>query len=202
VREQRRPYADFFVGLSNVVDLNCGQGEFLELLRTRGVSAYGVSSDPGASEVARKKSLKIVPADVFEHLTALPERSLGGIFSGGFLEHLPIRLQSDFLWLLASRLRPGAVAVIEVAGPPKESDSGELPSETSASGTLAPDLLKSRLEAHSFRDVRIFSLAAVECYPAAVSKHSEDAPRANSILEASATRCSPTGMYTVVAYRS
>jgi 2-polyprenyl-3-methyl-5-hydroxy-6-metoxy-1,4-benzoquinol methylase len=42
----QRMYLDFFAGCSRVVDLGCGNGEFVEMLRERGIDAVGVDADP------------------------------------------------------------------------------------------------------------------------------------------------------------
>jgi SAM-dependent methyltransferase len=186
VTEQLRPYIEYFTGVSDVVDLGCGNGEFLELLRQHNISGYGVTPNRNAREIARRTSLKIVYADIFEHLRQAPERSLGGAFTVGFLERLPTRLQTELLQLIAGRLRPGGVLVIETVGP-SESES--------ASHALPADLLQSLLEANGFRDVKIFSLANVECH----------LNRGSGNGSAAAQRfgeCSPTGIYSAVAYRS
>src|SRR5437764_277747 len=43
LRERLGGYVDVFAGLAPVVDLGCGRGEFLELLRERGIGARGVA---------------------------------------------------------------------------------------------------------------------------------------------------------------
>jgi len=195
VKEQRRSYVELFRDASDVADLNCGRGELLQLLREHGIRAYGVSPARNAGDIARRKAVKIVIADIFEHLKGLPERSLGGAFSAGFVEHLPPRLQAEFLQLLSSRLRPGAVTVIETVSPA----SAYAPDNTS--GTIAPDLLESLLEVHSFRDIRVFSLAAVECHLTSELNGANKRSRPAGVLEPDG-RYSPTSIYSVVAYRS
>ncbi len=200
LKEQRRLYVELFRGTSEVLDINCGNGELLELLRAGGISAYGVSQARNAREIARRKSLKIVNADIFEHLNGMPERSLGGAFSAGFLERLPTRLQAEFLRLLSGKLRPGAVTVIEtvspVAGP-----GGDISGELFNPETIAPDLLKTLLEAHNFRDIRVFSLAAIECQLTTGSDPVNNGSSHGSVLEPRG-QCSPTSIYSVIAYRS
>src|ERR1035438_4272752 len=68
IQEQQTPYVELFRGLSPVVDVGCGRGEFLELLKENGIVAYGVDSDRTVCEVVRRKLLKVVEGDFFEHL--------------------------------------------------------------------------------------------------------------------------------------
>ena len=189
VTEQLRPYLDYFTGVSDVVDLGVGNGEFLELLREHNIEGYGVTPNRNARELARRTSLKIVYADIFEHLRQTPERSLGGAFTVGFIERLNARLQAELLQLIAGKLRPGGVLVIETVGTSASESTG---------GAIPADLLKSLLEANRFRDVKVFSLANVEFHP----NHGSG----NGSMSSAATHrfgeCSPTGIYSVVAYRS
>ena len=70
-QEQLAPYAQLFRGMGPVLDLGCGRGEFLELLKEEGVAGYGVDSDRLACDEARKKALKAVNADVIEPLSLI-----------------------------------------------------------------------------------------------------------------------------------
>ncbi len=195
VREQRRRYVEWFDGASEVVDLNCGRGEFLQLLREHGISAYGVSPARSTGDSGRRKGLKIVVADILEHLKEVAERSLGGAFSAGYIEHLPTQLQAEFLRILSGKLRPGAVLVIETVSPGTDFSSPE------NSGTIPPDLLESLLEVHGFRDIRIFSLATIECQLTSETNRANNGSRPTGLLQAD-RRYNPTGIYGVVACRS
>jgi SAM-dependent methyltransferase len=165
-REQLAPYIDFFRGSSLVVDLGCGRGEFLVLLREHGISAYGVDSDRAVCEVAGRESLKIVEADVFEHLRQLPEQSLGGVFSSRLIEYLPVHLQADFITLCSKKVRRGGVIVIETISPESNPGFGRTsyldPTRLRA---ISPLFMRSIFESSCLRDVRICVLAPVEAGP-------------------------------------
>ena len=47
IRERQRPYVSLLEGRQPVLDVGCGRGEFLELLRADGIAARGVDLDPG-----------------------------------------------------------------------------------------------------------------------------------------------------------
>lgn len=159
-QEQQSPYVRLFHGLSPVVDLGCGQGEFLELLRDAGIESYGVDSDPSACEAARRKRMTIVEADLFQHLNQLPELSLGGVFSARLIEYLPPHLQSEFVALCSSKLKPGGRIVIETINPDSDSPFGRNwrldPSHLRA---VYPEILRSILESNGFHDSQICILA-------------------------------------------
>src|SRR5207249_7758287 len=59
LRERLGGYVDVFAGLAPVVDLGCGRGEFLELLRERGIEARGVEGNVQAVAVCRGNGLDV-----------------------------------------------------------------------------------------------------------------------------------------------
>lgn len=110
-------YEPYFRGRRSVLDLGCGRGEFLELMRSIGVPAKGI--DLGAESIAlcRAKGLEAEEADLFEYLGNLPEASLDGIFCSQVVEHIePARLP-EMIRLAASRLQRGGVIALETPNP-------------------------------------------------------------------------------------
>lgn len=117
VRKGQQFYVPLFTGKSNVLDLGCGRGEFLETMGAAGIPARGV--DLGAESVAlcRHKKLDARQADIFEHLEELPEASLDGIFCAQVVEHLPPERVPELIRLCGSRLERGGVIAIETPNP-------------------------------------------------------------------------------------
>ncbi len=159
-QEQQSPYVQLFHGASPVVDLGCGRGEFLELLKNSGIDSYGVDSDPAACEAVRQKHLTIIHVDFFQHLQGLPERSLGGVFAARVIEYLPSHLQATFVGLCSSRLKPGGRIVIETLNPDSNSPFGRnWRLDPSHLHPIYPELLRSILESNGFREAQICVLA-------------------------------------------
>jgi SAM-dependent methyltransferase len=159
-QEQQSPYVQLFRGLSPVVDLGCGRGEFLELLKQSGIDAYGVDSDPVACNAARRKHLTVLQADLFEHLRQLPERSLGGVFSARVIEYLPSDLRLELISLCAKRLRPDGLIVIETINPESDFPFGRNSRiDPSHLRPVYPEIMKSILDSSGFREPRIYILA-------------------------------------------
>jgi O-antigen chain-terminating methyltransferase len=110
-------YEPYFRGRQNVLDVGCGRGEFLELMRSIGVPAKGI--DLGAESIAlcRAKGLKAEESDLFEYLGNLPEASLDGIFCSQVVEHIPAERLPEMIKLAASRLQRNGVIAIETPNP-------------------------------------------------------------------------------------
>jgi O-antigen chain-terminating methyltransferase len=117
IRERQRPYVDDFRDAAPVLDVGCGRGEFLGLLREAGVAARGVETDPDMVAFARGAGLEVVEADAVAYLEELRDASLGGVFAAQVLEHLPAAVLVRFLELAARKLRPGGLLVAETINP-------------------------------------------------------------------------------------
>jgi O-antigen chain-terminating methyltransferase len=117
VRAKQRFYLPFFAGRSEVLDLGCGRGEFLELMREAGVAARGVELSPELAAVCRSKGLEVDCGDLLERLPALADGSLGGVFSAHVVEHLPPERLPALIRAIAAKLRPEGVLAIETPNP-------------------------------------------------------------------------------------
>ncbi len=116
-RAGQRMYLDYFAGRAGVLDIGCGRGEFLDILREAGVPASGIDLSEECVAVCREKGLEAQVADLFAYLAALPESSLDGIFCAQVVEHLPPARLPEMIRLCASRLAHDGVLVIETPNP-------------------------------------------------------------------------------------
>lgn len=205
-QEQLVPYVDFFLEASPVVDLGCGRGEFLVLLKENGILSYGVDSDETACEAGRRKSLRVVNEDLLEHLRQLPDRSLGGIFSARVIEFLPAHAQMELISLCSTKIKPGGVLVIETTNPDSRRGYGRI-SYLDPTHLLAvpPELIKSALEGNRFRDVKITVLAPVEERLAQVVSTANalnSSERSANVLPEIGNRLTVSPAYAAVGWRS
>lgn len=112
VRAGQRFYLAHFTGCRNVLDVGCGRGEFLEMMREAGIAARGIDLGEESVAACRHKGLDAEVADLYPYLAGLPEASLDGIFCSQVVEHLPPERLPEMIKLCASRLaRNGAIAI-------------------------------------------------------------------------------------------
>jgi len=117
VRKNHEFYLPYFTGRKKIVDLGCGRGEFLALLKEHGIAAHGIEYSEELVAYCRRQDLDVSKADIFEYLAAAPEFSLDGLFCSQVVEHLaPARLP-DLIRLAHSRLAPGGVLIVETPNP-------------------------------------------------------------------------------------
>jgi len=117
VRRVQRAYVEDFRDAAPVLDVGCGRGEFVQLLREAGVEARGVDADADMVAYARGEGLDVIQADALEHLAGLEDGSLGGLFLAQVVEHLPAGALLRLLELAHAKLRPGGVLVAETINP-------------------------------------------------------------------------------------
>lgn len=117
IRESLEFYRPYFAKCDSVLDIGCGRGEFLDLMRDAGVRARGI--DLGAESVGhcREKGLAVEEADLFAYLAAQPEGEFDGIFSSQVVEHIEPGLLPEMIRLCAAKLSRGGVLVIETPNP-------------------------------------------------------------------------------------
>jgi len=117
IRDRQRRYVEDFRAAAPVLDVGCGRGELLQLLREAGVEARGIDADADMVAYARGEGLEVDQADLVDHLERLDDGALGGIFMGQVVEHLPPGVLVRALELAAAKLRPGGVLVAETINP-------------------------------------------------------------------------------------
>ena len=112
----QRPRVQFFKDCKRILDLACGPGFFLELLKEAGLDAVGVERNETIAEKVRQKGLKVIRSDVFQYLETTGER-FDGIFCSHLLEHLSFDQISRLVELITVHLDPGGVLVLVMPNP-------------------------------------------------------------------------------------
>jgi O-antigen chain-terminating methyltransferase len=117
IRARLLEYVPIFAGATDVLDVGCGRGEFLTLLREHGIGARGIDLNEAMVDICRDQGLDASTADVLTYLRGLPDASLGGLFAAQVVEHLQPGYLTHFLDAAFDKLRPGAPIVLETINP-------------------------------------------------------------------------------------
>jgi O-antigen chain-terminating methyltransferase len=121
IRSRLMTYVDDVVESSRlggpVLDLGCGRGEWLEVLKGAGVDAYGVDSNTSYTEDWKELGVHVVIDDLLAHLRRLEPASLSAVTAFQVVEHLPLEVLIEMLDLSARALRPGGLLLLETPNP-------------------------------------------------------------------------------------
>jgi O-antigen chain-terminating methyltransferase len=156
IRERLVAYLPYFDGATDVLDVGCGRGEFLDLLRERGVAARGIDTNHEMVQVCRERGLTAEEGDALTYLRGIPDASLGGLFAAQVVEHLEPEYLLNLLDTACLKLRPGARLILETIN--AASWSAFFHSyirDITHVRPLHPDTLQYFVTASGFQDVRV-----------------------------------------------
>jgi O-antigen chain-terminating methyltransferase len=195
IRARQRGDAALFAGLAPVVDLGCGRGEFLELLREAGVESRGVEGNAHAARECREKGLDVVAGDLVEFLRSQATSSLGGVFAAQVAEHLKPPALAALLAEAHRALRRGGLLVLETVNAASAlafhdvfvrdlTHERPLHPETLRFMAAAAGFVEARIEMRSPvpDDVRLTLLPSGALPPPATKVLNENAERLNALL--------------------
>jgi len=155
IRERQRAYVEDFRDAAPVLDVGCGRGELVGLLREVGVEARGVDADADMVAFARGEGLPVEQADLLAYLDGLEDGSLGGVFAGQVVEHLPPPALVRLLELAAAKLRPGGLFVAETINPLSPLALRYYFSDLTHAQPLVPETLELLARQAGFRDTKL-----------------------------------------------
>jgi len=117
IKHELASYLPYFPKDGRVLDLGCGRGEFLEVLRESGREGAGVDLNSLMVEACRDRGLDCEKGDLLEKLAAEPDGSLAGIFSSQVIEHLTTDQLRRLVDLARRKVGRGGVLVLETVNP-------------------------------------------------------------------------------------
>lgn len=100
-----------------VLDLGCGRGELLLMLREAGVDAMGIEGDAAVAQASRRRGLQVIEADVLEGLRSTEDASRGAVTAIHLFEHLEPATLLAVLAEVRRVLRPGGMLIVESPNP-------------------------------------------------------------------------------------
>ena len=102
---------------AEALDVGCGRGEWLEILKENGIAARGVDLNAPMVEQCRACGLEAAQGDALAFLGELPDASLALVSGFHIIEHLPFPKLLQLFQESARVLRPGGIAIFETPNP-------------------------------------------------------------------------------------
>jgi glycosyltransferase involved in cell wall biosynthesis len=103
------PYANAFAA-PRVADVGCGPGYFLDLIRDRGITGFGIDIDPQMVEAARGRGHEAVVGD-HRTLASMPNM-FSGVHLSHIIEHLWGEEAVELLEAAKTALAPGGMVIV------------------------------------------------------------------------------------------
>lgn len=123
IRTKQSVYLPHFAALSKaglsapVLDIGCGRGEWLALLREQGWPVHGVDMNGVMVAVCREQGLEAELGDALGVLQRLPNASLSAITGFHIIEHLPFKTLYGIFEQARRVLVPGGLILFETPNP-------------------------------------------------------------------------------------
>lgn len=140
----------------DILDLGCGRGEWLELLREQGIEGRGIDINQVLIEQAHALGLAAIQQDALSHLRGLPDGSLSAVTGFQFIEHLRFESLVEILNEILRVLKPGGLVIFETPNP-KNLVVGacNFYSDPTHARPLFPETVQFILRKLGFTDVRL-----------------------------------------------
>lgn len=110
-RLYQEKYAKLFSAGMTILDVGCGEGIFLDILREADINGIGIDISERATNVCRTKNLR-AHLDEPLHFLQSNDRQFDGIFCSHFIEHLQPETLINFLEKVYEVLLPDGFLIL------------------------------------------------------------------------------------------
>lgn len=124
IRRRQQYYLDTYVNnwLDNdmpgdILDLGCGRGEWLDILRENGYRALGIDLNRESLNECQKKDLKVICMDAISYIKSLPDDSVKMVTSFQLIEHLQMPQLLGLFQELGRVVKKGGLIIMETPNP-------------------------------------------------------------------------------------
>ncbi len=165
IKERQRVYLPYIhEALKNtdnaqVLDVGCGRGEWLKLLKEQNIHAKGIDINRIMASQAQELGLDVEEADVIDYLKRQKENFLSVITGFHIVEHLPFEILVKLFDESLRVLKTGGMAIFETPNPENLIVGAyTFYYDPTHLHPIPPDTLKFVAEARGFTNVKILRL--------------------------------------------
>jgi O-antigen chain-terminating methyltransferase len=155
VKNKQSIFLEYFKNCHNVLEIGCGRGAFLSLLKENGINSKGIDMNEEMVLYCRRNDLDAKEAEALFYLQSLEDESLDGIFSGQVVEHLQPRELINLVELCYDKMKYGTYFIAETVNPLCLSVfTASFYKDLSHVKPVHPETFKFLLESVGFREIQ------------------------------------------------
>ena len=149
-----------------VLDVACGRGEWLELLRDEGLAARGVDLNGVMVAECRERNLRVEQGELLGYLRSCPDGSIGAVTGFHIIEHLTFERIIELFDETRRVLRHGGVAIFETPNPENLIvASCNFYYDPTHRNPLPPEMMRFVMNARGFSEAHVLRLRPVTLPP-------------------------------------
>ncbi len=111
-----KPIVEFYPG-TQIIDLGCGRGEWLELMGQVGFEPLGIDLDDGMLNACLAYNLHVIKGDAVSFLRTFPGESQAVVSAFHLIEHLSFEELQNVIIESLRVLKPGGLLIMETPNP-------------------------------------------------------------------------------------
>jgi len=144
---------------SPVLDIGCGRGEWLELLKEKNLYARGLDSNKVMVKICKERGLDVIDSDALSFIKDVSDNRLGAVTGFHLIEHYGFDFLIKLLDEILRVLKPGGLVILETPNPGNVLvGSCNFYLDPTHSKPLPSPLVKLVLESRGFSKVRVMNI--------------------------------------------
>lgn len=156
-------YLEFIINIDrssvdghDFLDIGCGRGEFLKLLRENNVPAKGLEINEREYNILKGHKYNVLLRDANSYLDEVGDSSLRGISAFQVIEHFNYEYLNRFIQLSLKKIRSKGIIILETVNPKCTFTLGHtFYIDPTHLRPYSPEFLKYLLEWYGFNDIKI-----------------------------------------------
>jgi glycosyltransferase involved in cell wall biosynthesis/SAM-dependent methyltransferase len=138
-----------------ILEIGCGSGEFLRLLKEHGIKAVGIDQNISNINDLYRMGYDVHRCEAPAYLQGIEDNSLGGIIAFNIIEYLPHGNFVEILGLAYKKLAPGGFILLETLNPYCFESLDRCPTETASLRLIQPYQLAFLVDQYQFHEPRL-----------------------------------------------
>ena len=144
---------------SSILDIGCGRGEWLELLKEENLYGRGLDSNKVMVKICKDRGLDVIDSDAINFIKNISDNSLGAVTGFHLIEHYGFDFLIKLLDEILRILKPGGLVILETPNPNNVLvGSCSFYLDPTHNKPIPSSLIKLVLESRGFSKIKIMNI--------------------------------------------